>query len=93
MINLLQWQQIASEFAPDTSQTQTEKPRFETETSVLNWDFHILDLIIPSLHLSEKQLIRTRMAKQHQNKKFSFKKIIMAREKQSQKKLLINIRK
>ena len=32
--------------APDTWQSQIEKPRFETETFVLNWDFHIL--IIPN---------------------------------------------
>ena len=53
MINLLPWQQIGLEFAPETWQSQIEKPRFETETSVLNWDFHIL--IIPTFHLSEKQ--------------------------------------
>ena len=36
MINPLPWQQIGSEFAPETSQSEIEKPRFETETFVLN---------------------------------------------------------
>ena len=57
MINLLPWQQIVLEFTPEIGQSQIEKSRFEAETFVLNWDFqldcHIL--IIPSLHLSEKQ--------------------------------------
>ena len=49
MINLLPWQQIVLESAADTRQSQIEKSRFETETFVLNWDFHIL--IIPSKYL------------------------------------------
>ena len=35
-----------SEFAPDTCQSQIEKPSFETETFALNWDFYIF--IIPN---------------------------------------------
>ena len=53
MINLLPWQQIGLAFAPKSWQSQIEKPRFETDTFVLNWGFHIL--IIPSVYLSEKQ--------------------------------------
>ena len=41
------------EFAPKSRQSRIEKPRFKTETFILNWDFHIL--VIPSVHLGEKQ--------------------------------------
>ena len=52
MINLLPWQQIVKSLVQTLSQSQIEKPRFETGAFVLNWDFHIF--IIPSVRPSQE---------------------------------------